>query len=355
MSRERAAVLAERQASACAELGSPLYAAVLTRVAQDIRDNGPCATAVRGYEQAPGRDAVALRLLGGVHALVLGGRAPELARHYPSAGGAFDPRHPDACWPAFRDTVATGMDHVRAWMTKPPQTNEVGRANLLVAGLLRAVHETRLPIRLIEVGCSAGLNLRADRFRCVSEQFSWGPADSPVVLRPAWLGAPPGWLSRAAARHPELTVVERHGCDPAPIDPTSRNGALVLRAYLWPDQTERAARLDGALAVAARIPAAISAAGAAEYLASVRPEPGVLTVVWHSVMRQYVPAAEWARASRELDRLAEADPPFAHVFFEPSWVHGRHRFRLALRLGSGPATVVADAAAHGLPAWESGS
>ncbi|MFF5207229.1 DUF2332 domain-containing protein [Streptosporangium sp. NPDC000396] len=353
MSQERAAVMVEHQARGCASLGSPLYAFLLERVAQDVRAGGPCLDALAGYEDAPGPDAIALRLLGGVHALVLTGRAPDLAVHYPSMGGVFDPDLPDACWHAFRAAVVSEMAWVRDWMTRPPQTNEVGRANLLIAGLLRAVRTGPLPVRLFELGSSAGLNLRADHFRCVSEGFDWGPADSPVVLDDSWRGAPPAWLAKAAAEHPVLTVVERRGCDLTPIDPLSPDGALALRAYVWPDQAARAARLEGALRLAARVPAEVDAIGAADFLARVRLEPGTLTVVWHSIMRQYVPAAEWERVEHELDRLAAAstaEAGFAHVSFEPRRVGDEHRFRLAVRLGGAAETVLAEARPHGLPA-----
>jgi hypothetical protein len=353
MSRERVAVMVEHQARSCASLGSPLYAFLLERVARDVRAGGPCARALAGYEDAPGPDAVALRLLGGVHALVLTGHAPDLAAHYPSAGGVFAPDRPDACWHAFLAAVTAGMEWVRDWMTRPPQTNEVGRANLLIAGLLRATHAGPLPIRLFELGSSAGLNLRADHFRFVSEGFAWGPADSPVLLEDAWRGAPPAWLTEAAAEHPALTVVERRGCDLTPLDPLSPGGALALRAYVWPDQTARAARLEGALRLAAHVPAEVEAVGAADFLAGIQPEPGTLTVVWHSIMRQYVPAAEWARVEHELDRLAASSTPeagFAHLSFEPRRVGEKHRFQLAVRLGTTAETVSAEAHPHGLPA-----
>lgn len=353
MSRERAAIMIEHQARGCANLGSTLYAALLKRVAQDVRDGGPCAEAVAGYEDAPGPDAIALRLLGAVHALALTGKAPELAGYYPSTGGSFDPERPDACWPVFCATVAAELTWVRDWMTRPPQTNEVGRANLLIAGLLAATRATPLPIRLFGLGASAGLNLRADRFRYTADGFAWGPEDSPVLLGDAWRGAPPAWLTRAAAEHPTLTVVERHGCDPNPIDPLTPAGALALRAYVWPDQPARAARLDGALTLAARVPAEVVTAGAADFLAGLRLEPGTLTVVWHSVMRQYVPAAEWARVEGELDRLAAVsgtDAAFAHIVFEPRRAGDLHRFQLSVRLGGGAQTVLAEAAPHGVPA-----
>ncbi|MEV4247924.1 DUF2332 family protein [Streptosporangium canum] len=47
-----------------ASLGSPLYAFLLERVARDVRAGGPCTEALAGYKDAPGPDAVALRLLG---------------------------------------------------------------------------------------------------------------------------------------------------------------------------------------------------------------------------------------------------------------------------------------------------
>lgn len=353
MSREHVAVLIERQAEACAGLDSPLYAALLERVAWDVRTGGPCADVVTGYEDAPGADAVALRLLGGTHALALNGRAPDLAAHYPSTGGTFDPGQLDACWSAFRAVVAAEMTWVRDWMARPPQTNEVGRAGLLIAGLLKAVQAAPLPIRLFELGASAGLNLRADYFRCTSEGFSWGPADSPVSLEGAWRGAPPEWLVKAAAEHPALTVTERRGCDLTPVEPLSPEGRLALRAYVWPDQAARAARLEGALRVAARVPADVEPIGAADFLTGVHLKPGTLTVVWHSIMRQYVPATEWERVEGELDRLAAAsttEAAFAHVFFEPRRADRHHRFRLAVRIGTAAETVLAEAHPHGIPA-----
>jgi hypothetical protein len=352
--RERAAQLIEWQADACGRLGSRLYALLLHRVAEDVRAGGVCARAVAGYEEAPGPDAIALRLVGGVHALVLTGRAPRLAAHYPSAGGVFREERADDLWQAFRTALEADMAWVREWMTRPPQTNEVGRAALLLPGLLHAVARRPLPVRLFELGASAGLNLRADAFRVTGEGFAIGPADSAVRLEDAWRTPVPDWLREAARSHPSPTVLERHGCDLSPVDPLTAQGALALHAYVWPDQTARAERLAGALGVAARVPATVERAGVDAFLAGVQPQPGTWTVVWHSVMRQYVPAREWARAQAQLDRLAAGssdEAPFAHVAFEPRRVGGTHRFRLSVRVGDGPEEVLAGAPGHGVPAY----
>jgi hypothetical protein len=348
-----AVTMVEHQATACADLGSPLYAALLGRAARDIEAGGPCADAIAGHEDAQGRAAIGLRLMGGVHALVLTGRAPELAAHYPSAGGSFDPAEPadtEAAWLAFRATVAANLPWIRDWLTRPPQTNEVGRASLLVTGLLHALGGTRLPVRLFEIGASGGLNLLADQFRYESAGLAYGPADSPVVLADAWRGEPPAWFAGAAP----LTFTERHGCDLTPIDPRSPEGALALRSYVWADQSARFARLEGALRLAARTPTRVDAIGAADFLRGLDLAEGSLTVVWHSVMRQYVPADEWAAVEAELDRLATAATPaspFAHITFEPRRVGSHHRFLLTVRTGTDPERVLAESLGHGLPAW----
>ncbi len=130
---------------------------------------------------------------------------------------------------------------------------------------------------------------------------------------------------------------------------------LALRAYVWPDQVDRQERLAGALRLAAELPAAVEPVGAAEFLAGVELRPGTLTVVWHSVMRQYVPAEEWARVRGELDRLVAASTPeagFAHIAFEPErTTEDTFAFLLSVRGGpDGERRVLAEAQGHGVPA-----
>lgn len=347
----------EYQTKVCAKLESPLYAALATGIAQDIGEGGPCAKALSGFADSPRDSVVPLRFLAAVHALVLSGAAPDLARYYPSATPQAAP--PDAdTWPAFRAVVAEQIDWIATWLDTPPrapQTNEVGRAVPLLAGLLAAVDAMPLPVRLLELGSSAGLNLRADHFRWRTGDLDWGPPDSPVDLADAWQGPVPGWLTAAVRRHPRLEVVERRGCDPAPLDPLSARGALTLRSYLWPDQSGRAERLAGALRVAEQVPADVITSGAEEFLAGVNLVPGTLTVVWHSVMRQYVDPDEWRAVTGELDRLAAAVTPdggFAHIAFEgQNNSDDRHGFRLTARIGNAPEIILARAKPHGVPAY----
>ncbi|MBW8480986.1 DUF2332 domain-containing protein [Actinomadura parmotrematis] len=330
--------LLREQARACAVLGSPLYAELLDRAADDAEI---CALLDGADLSVP-----ALRLLGTVHRIVLEGRAPGLAAHYPTAGGAAGPA---GAWPAFRATALAHADEVRAGLAVAPQTNEVGRAAALTAGLLETARLTGLPVRLLEIGASAGLNLRADRFRYTFPGGSHGPADSPVVLAGAWRGPA---LPPVDA---PLEIAERSGCDLAPVDPADR---VTLLSYVWPDQAERVARLDAARAVALEVPAEVVRAGAAEFLRGLEPRAGAVTVVWHSVMWQYLPAAERAGVAEAVAgaaALAARDASVAHLAFEPAdETDAQVPPVLSLRLWPhAPARrVLADAPPHGLPtAW----
>src|SRR5919199_4874772 len=79
-----------RQAAACTALGSPFYATLFERAAADGGSGGAIWRLLRGHESDPPGSALALRLLGAAHRLALAGRAPGLARHYPSTGGDGD-------------------------------------------------------------------------------------------------------------------------------------------------------------------------------------------------------------------------------------------------------------------------
>jgi hypothetical protein len=86
-----------------------------------------------------------------------------------------------------------------------------------------------------------------------------------------------------------LAIASRAGCDARPVALDTDEGRLTLRSFLWPDQVERRARLDAALEVAARVPAAVERADACDWLAArLAPEPGAATVVFHSIILQYL-------------------------------------------------------------------
>jgi hypothetical protein len=277
--RDALAARLRRQAAWCGRDGSPLYADLLENAASDIEVEGPVWHVLSGFEDEPGTAAVALRFMAAVHRLVLDGTLPELARHYPSTGGAGEAHE---AWPLFRQALIDHGDDVRALVRRPCQTNEVGRSAALLGGFLEVAHRTGLPLRILEIGASAGLNLRWDHYRYEAADGAWGEQGSPVTFAHHFDVPPP--MSRTA------DVVERTGCDVNPIDPATEDGALALRSSIWADQLGRLALLDGAIEVAGDVPVEIEAADAVSFLQRrlARPARGVATVVYHSVVMQYV-------------------------------------------------------------------
>lgn len=288
---------------------------------------------LRGHEDDPGPSALALRLMGAVHRIVLRGDSPELAGQYPSAGG--EPRNP---WPAFLDTVRVYADALRRLVDDPVQTNEPARCAGLLGGFLEIARRAGLPLRLLEVGASAGLNLRFDSYRYELGDERWGPADSGVVLKSRLSGRPP--------LDGSVRVVARAGCDAQPVDPRSQEGRLTLTAYVWADQVERLERLRAALTVAGRVDAPVERAHAAEWIEErlAQPAGGAVTVVFHSIVMQYLTAAERERFERALRGARE---PLAWLRMEPE---GERLASLRLTLWpAGDELLLARVGFHGDP------
>jgi len=339
-----------RQAVACRHLGSPLYAGLLDHAADDLLAGGPVADVLDGHLADPWRSALGLRMLGGVHALVLTGQAAELAAFYPSAGGTADPGPGSGgAWTALRRVLTGQRDAVRSWLGRPPQTNEVGRAAALLGGLRHIAAEARLPVRLVEIGASAGLNLRADRFCIPGEAGRYGDPSSPVVLAGAWQGQPPP--------DAPVEVIERTGGDRAPVDPVTPQGRLMLAAYVWPDQRDRMERLRGALSVAAEFPADLRQEAASDTLQRTVLAEGSWTVLWHSIVRQYLDDAQRAAVAERTSELGAAATPsarFAWLALEPHRPTADGECMVTLTTWPGGAQrVLGTAPPHGLPTtWE---
>jgi hypothetical protein len=335
------------QAEQCALHGSPLTARLLFAAADDYDAGGPVHHLLQPLADQPSGSVPSLRFAGALHRMVLDGRAPALAAFYPSVGGTAPP---DAAWAAARSLVVERADELAVALQRPVQTNEVGRAAALYGGLLHVAAAWRLPIRLLEIGASAGLNLRVDQFAYeLGNGVVVGDALSPVRLREPWRGTfPPTDV--------ELVLAARAGCDPAPLDPTDEADRLTLLSYVWADQLERIDRLRGALQVAAGQPVTVERLPASDFLRrelSV-PVPGTATVVWHSVVRQYLTPEERA----DVDALLAAagaratdTAPLVRLSLEPEKkTHFTFRFLVEMTAWpGGESRLLAECLGHGPP------
>ena len=313
------------QAGHCARLGSPLYADLLERAAADVEAGGPAARVLRGHEDDPSDSMLALRLMGAVHRRLLEGVLPDMG------------------WSTFRRALVEDADAIRGLLDRPVQTNEVGRCAALLPGFFAAAAATRLPLRLLEVGASGGLNLRWDRYRYEAGGFAWG--DSAARVRIGY------GLEGEAPSPPFVEIVERRGCDPRPIDPSTEEGRLTLLSFVWSDQAERLDRLRAALSVATDLPVAVDRVGAAEWVAGqlANPADGVAAVVFHSIVMRYLPGderREFERRVRAAGEGATERAPLAWLRMEPAGERAEVRLT---RWPGGEDRLLARVGYHGDP------
>ncbi len=163
-----------------------------------------------------------LRLLGGLHYLVLEGRA------------------------SWDDPLQVHADFLREFVrTQAVQTNEVQRSWMLLPCFLRAAQWLSADeLDVVELGPSAGLNLVWDRYGYAYEAREWGPAGAALRLKGEERSPVPAELLAVTPR-----VARRTGIDLEPIDVTTDEGARLLQCFVWAGQEERFDRLTRAIEI----------------------------------------------------------------------------------------------------------
>jgi hypothetical protein len=303
-----------RHADSLARVGrSPLYVMLMRAAADDIAAGGRVAELFADTPVPPG-SVPALRLLAALHHLVLSGRAPALAVFYPSAGGS---QSPDRALGVALEVIGEHAGWIGDRLGRTVQTNEPGRAAVLFGALLWLVERYSLPVRLLEIGASAGVNLLADRFCYLVGDATLGCVSSPVRFAQPWATIPDIDLEGAARR---LRIVSREGCDLSPLDPRDPEDRLTVLSYIWPDELDRLQRTRAALELAAENPPRVVAAPAEQWLSEALASCGneQLTVVWQSVVRQYIEPASWRKIELVFDHAVASEHPIVWLRMEPT-------------------------------------
>jgi hypothetical protein len=222
-----------------------------------------------------------LRLLSGLHYLVLGG---------------------EASWDDVDAAVDDHAGFLARWTAEQDvQTNEVQRSWAMVPAFLQ-VADGR-PLDLLELGSSAGLNLVWDRYRYEYSSGTWGRGA--LVLRGDDRVPPPAEL---LAR--DVDVVRRRGIDLRPIDVSSEAGARLLQSFVWPDQTERLARLRQAIEIARSDPPQVMEGDYVEALPSLlrNRRDGVRLVVYQIASTMYLDRHDLDRLRDAMEDAAREEP-----------------------------------------------
>jgi hypothetical protein len=228
-----------------------------------------------------------LRLLGGLHYLVLGGQA------------------------SWDDVDAALAEHsaflARFTAEQDVQTNEVRRAWGLLPAFLACGAEH---LDLVELGPSAGLLLAFDRYGYRYRAGSWGTGA--LTLDGDDRGGPPADLLACGLR-----VGRRRGIDLNPVDVDSKEGARLLQSFVWPDQADRLERLRRAIDIVRSDPPELVRGDYVELLPSLLRDrrDDALTVVFNSVTTTYLQAERYHELTRAIAEAA-AEAPLAWISLE---------------------------------------
>jgi hypothetical protein len=294
----------------------------------------------RLFADAPSPARVPVNLFAAVHFLLLGESDAPLARFYPDL--AAHPEGGDPV-PAFLAFCAERAEPVGALLaSRLPQTNEVGRSSLLLAGLAQLAAE---PVTLLDVGASAGLNLLLDRYAYLDAQGHL-LGQSTVTVPCSVRGVRPGaeGAHGLADRFPAISA--RLGLDATPVDLSDPVAVRWLEACVWPDQADRLARLRAAIDIAHAHPVQVRAGDAVADLAAVLAELDADSAVV---------ATSWALCYLAFDRQREFMAELARLgaSHDFSWVWAEAPERV--RVLPVPTALAGDRATLlGLSTWRGG-
>ena len=222
-----------------------------------------------------------LRLLGGLHYLVLAGLAS---------------------W----DDIGAALDEHREFLARwteeqDVQTNEVQRAWALLPGFL-TIADGR-PFDLLELGPSAGLNLMWDRYRYRYTTGAWGTGALELTGDDR-IPPPAEVLSR------RVSVARRRGIDLNPVDVTTEHGSRLLQSFVWPDQTERLDRLRRAIEATREDPPELMRGDYVELLPGLLADrrEGAQLVVFQSASTMYLGKDALGKLRAALHTAAREEP-----------------------------------------------
>jgi hypothetical protein len=206
---------------------------------------------------------------------------------------------------SIRTVLERRPELVRDQLHRSTQTNEPGRSAVLASVLAELNGRGVTDVHLIDVGTSMGLNLYPDFYR-INEGAGDGVAISTEYLEP---NTAPSALAR---------IHQRIGIDLHPLDPDDPDDVLWLKACLWPEQPERAARLDDVLGEMKLWPRATRLRGSAlnridEALDLCTPD--AQPVIFHSWVAAYFSPEDQVRWREKI---------LSHVRTRALWVYLEH-------------------------------
>ncbi len=217
----------------------------------------------------------------------------------------------EVTWDEIDETLVTHAEFLRRFTAEQEvQTNEVQRAWALLPGFLTAADAR--PLDLLELGPSAGLNLVWDRYRYRYSTGSWGVGSLELAGNDR-LPPPAELLER------QVEVVRRRGVDLSPVDATTEDGARLLQAFVWADQTDRLERVRRAIEELRADPPELIRGDYVDALPGLLADrrDGAQQVVFQTASTMYLPEGGLVRLRTALEESSRVEP----LVFLSSGVH----------------------------------
>ena len=287
---------------------SPLYERLSLGIAQDP---ALLTIAAEGRRDQP----LPNLFFAAVHMLLLRGVRHELANFYPSVTDM--PAIAEDPFPHFRSFCLEHAEQIKRTIAeRRVQTNVVERCGLLLPAFgIVAERVNYKPLHLVEIGCSAGLNLLWDKYSFnYGTDRSYGDCSSVVQISVELRG-------EAAPPLPDKIppIAARVGIDLNPIDVWDDDATQWLRALVWPEDDARLRRLNAAMSIAQAAPPTLMKGDALELL------PGVLAdasgdaalIVYHThTVNQFS-----AEARQRLDEILSQEGSRRDLY----WISSEYR------------------------------
>ncbi len=284
---------------------TPIYSFFCEQIANDPDPYVPFANLLQDGQPIPNM------LLAAVHYELHSQQDHPLAQYYASLTDV--PKPPDTeAYTLFRDFYETNqsalLDVARNRRT---QTNEVRRSAVLLPAYTVASNlSNNLPLSLIEIGCSGGLNLSWDKYGYHYDNGQQaGNPQSPLQIDTMVKGDNPLPLPK---QFPD--VVFRCGIDLNPLDIRDDSDVRWLKALVWPEPSDRAQMMDMAISIVRANPPRLIQGNALEVLSEITPNiPNDSAAIFYHTFVTYQFSEIMRQALTELIHVQAGR--FDHAFY----------------------------------------
>ena len=221
------------------QLTSPLFGALARASATDLDILGLAADARPGQSQS-------VLLFCVVQYLLLKSPQEPLASYFGSL--TEQPKPPAEAFPAFKEYCLEHRTEITALLSWRTVNTNLAEKTICLVPALRYIEDLAGgPLTLVELCCSAGLNMLFDEYHYdYGKAGSVGVVESPVKLKCRLIGSaqpPIGVMPN---------VVHRVGVDLVKVDLSDPNEHLWMQAVIFPEWKSERDRLRGALSIRAQ-------------------------------------------------------------------------------------------------------